>query len=65
MLVALPVAILLGAPLLVRAGATLWGVPALLVWMTGGVVLTSVVMAAIGVLDRRRDALAPPPGRRP
>jgi hypothetical protein len=46
-------AICLGAPLVDRLHASVAGVPLLLVWIVGAVLMTSVVMAVIAALDRR------------
>ena len=51
-----PGAILIGVPLLNGARATVFGFPLLLAWIVGAVLLTSIVMAVIGALDRRADA---------
>jgi hypothetical protein len=46
-------AICVGVPLVDRLHATVAGVPLLLVWIVGCVLLTSVLMAVIDSLDRR------------
>lgn len=46
-------AICVGAPLVDRLHATVAGVPLLLAWIVGCVLLTSLVMAVIAALDRR------------
>lgn len=43
-------------PLLNGTPATVLGFPLLLAWIVGAVVLTSIVMAVIGALDRRHEA---------
>jgi len=45
--------ILIGAPLANRVHRLVAGLPFLLVWIVGCVVLTSVVMALVGWLDDR------------
>ena len=45
--------ICVGAPLVDRLHATVAGVPLLLVWIVGCVLLTSAVMALISALDDR------------
>ena len=50
------VAICVGVPLINRLHATLAGIPLLLVWIVGCVLMTSAVMAIIAGLDR----LGPP-----
>jgi hypothetical protein len=45
--------ICVGAPLVDRLHATVAGVPLLLVWIVGCVLLTSAVMALISTLDGR------------
>ena len=42
-----------GAPLVDRLHATVAGVPLLLVWIVGCVLMTSAVMAVIAALDGR------------
>jgi 4-hydroxybenzoate polyprenyltransferase len=46
-------AICVGVPLVDRLHASLFGVPLLLVWIVGTVLMTSAVMAVIAALDRR------------
>jgi 4-hydroxybenzoate polyprenyltransferase len=46
-------AICVGAPLVDRLHASVGGIPLLLVWIVGCVLMTSVVMAIIDALDRR------------
>jgi hypothetical protein len=48
-----PLGICVGAPLIDRLHASVGGVPLLLVWIVGCVVMTSMVMAVIHALDRR------------
>jgi len=50
-------AICVGAPLVDRLHATIAGVPLLLAWIVGCVLMTSAVMAVISALDDR----SPPP----
>jgi hypothetical protein len=45
--------ILIGVPALNGVHHPVMGLPLLLVWIVGCVLLTSVVMAVIGALDRR------------
>jgi len=53
-LAALPaLAICVGAPLVDRLHTNVGGVPLLLVWIVGCVLLTSLVMGLIAALDRR------------
>ena len=47
------VAICVGVPLVDRLHARVAGVPLLLVWIVGTVLMTSAVMALIAALDRR------------
>jgi hypothetical protein len=49
-------AIVLGVPFADRVHRIVLGLPFLLLWMLGCVLLTSVVMAIVYTLDRRRDA---------
>jgi len=57
--------ILVGVPFANRVHGLLLGLPFLLVWILGAVVLTSPIMALIGALDARHTArnaaLAPSP----
>ncbi len=46
-------AMCVGAPLVDRMHASVGGVPLLLIWIVGAVLLTSVIMAVIDALDRR------------
>jgi hypothetical protein len=46
--------ILLGVPFANRVHARVLGLPFLLAWIVGCVLLTSVVMAVVGRLDERR-----------
>jgi Protein of unknown function (DUF3311) len=48
-----PLAICVGAPLIDGLHANVGGVPLLLVWIVGCVVMTSGVMAVISALDDR------------
>ena len=48
-----PLSICVGAPLIDRLHATLGGVPLLLVWIVGCVLMTSGVMAIVSALDDR------------
>ncbi len=66
-LAALPAAaIAIGVPFANRVHAYVLGLPFLLFWMLACVVLTSVVMAIVGALDRREAARrTPPPERAP
>jgi uncharacterized protein DUF3311 len=53
-LAAIPIlGICVGSPIVDRMHATVAGAPALLVWIVGCVLLTSVVMAVISALDER------------
>jgi hypothetical protein len=55
-LAALPAtAILVGVPFANRVHAYVLGMPFLLFWIVACVLLTSVVMAVVGALDRRRE----------
>jgi 4-hydroxybenzoate polyprenyltransferase len=55
-LAALPaVAILVGVPLVNGVERYVLGLPFLLFWIVACVLLTSLVMALVGVLDRRAD----------
>jgi membrane protein required for beta-lactamase induction len=61
--------ILVGVPFANRVHGLLFGLPFLLVWILGSVVLTSPIMALVGALDARhaaRNAAAasPPPASR-
>jgi xanthosine utilization system XapX-like protein len=49
------IAILVGVPLVNHVRAYVFGLPFLLFWIVACVLLTSVVMAVIGALDRRRE----------
>ncbi|PYM07121.1 MAG: hypothetical protein DMD82_06605 [Candidatus Rokuibacteriota bacterium] len=49
-------ALLVGVPLVNGVHRYVLGLPFLLFWIVACVLLASVVMALIGVLDRRRDA---------
>ena len=64
-LAALPaLLILIGAPLANRVHGLVMGLPFLLFWIVGCVLLTSAVMAIVGALDQRHEALSksdPPP----
>jgi beta-lactamase regulating signal transducer with metallopeptidase domain len=42
-----------GAPLVDRLHTSVGGIPLLLIWIVGCVLMTSVVMAIIDALDRR------------
>ena len=56
--------ILVGVPFANRVHGLVLGVPFLLVWIVGSVVLTSPIMALVGALDARhaaRNDTAPPP----
>jgi len=63
--------ILLGVPFANRVQARVLGMPFLLAWIVGCVLLTSLVMAIVGHLDderaRRTRSAGPPtgPGRAP
>lgn len=48
-----PLGICVGAPLIDRLHATVDGMPLLLLWIVGCVLMTSAVMAVIHALDRR------------
>lgn len=62
-LAALPATlILVGAPVANRVHRLVLGLPLLLLWIVGCVLLTSVVMAVVGALDERRSARS---GREP
>jgi hypothetical protein len=61
--------ILVGVPFANRVHGLLLGLPFLLVWILGSVVLTSLIMALIGALDARHAtrnaaAAAPPAASR-
>ena len=61
-LAALPAAaIAIGVPFANRVHAYVLGLPFLLFWVLACVVLTSVVMAIVGALDRRDAARRPSP----
>ena len=49
-------ALLIGAPLANRVHRYVLGLPFLLFWIVACVLLTSLVMAVIGGLDRRHDS---------
>ena len=53
--------ILIGIPFANRVHPYVLGLPFLLFWIVLWVLLTSVVMAVIESLDRKRDAAEPPP----
>ncbi|MEQ1834211.1 MAG: DUF3311 domain-containing protein [Candidatus Eisenbacteria bacterium] len=53
--------ILVGAPFANRVHALVLGLPFLLFWIVGCVLLTSVTMAVVGALDARHEATSPPP----
>ncbi len=56
-LIALPgLAVCLGVPFADRVRATVAGLPFLLAWIVGCVLLTSLVMAIVAALDRAADA---------
>ena len=60
--------ILLGVPFANRVEARVLGMPFLLAWIVGCVLLTSLVMAIVGRLDDERTRRDPPPtdpGRKP
>lgn len=59
------VLILAGVPFANRVHARVLGLPFLLFWIVGCVVLTSGVMAVVGALDARLEKRPPPPDRRP
>jgi hypothetical protein len=62
-LAALPAAaIAIGVPFANRVHAYVLGLPFLLFWMLACVLLTSVVMAIVGALDRREAGRRPPHG---
>jgi formate hydrogenlyase subunit 3/multisubunit Na+/H+ antiporter MnhD subunit len=64
-LAALPaIAVAVGVPFANRVHAYVLGLPFLLFWMLACVLLTSLVMAVVGALDRR-DAARSRPGREP
>jgi len=50
-----PLAMLLGVPFASRVNHLVLGLPFLLDWIVGCVLLTSVVMALINALDKRHD----------
>jgi len=52
--------LLIGVPLLNGVHRSVLGLPLLLVWIVGCVLLTSAVMAVIGALDRRHERDTPP-----
>lgn len=54
-------AVFVGTPFANRVHATLFGLPFLLAWIIGCVLLTALVMAVIGALDRRRGPSGPKP----
>ena len=56
--------ILVGVPFANRVHGLVMGIPFLLVWIVGSVVLTSPIMALVGALDAEhgtQDEAAPPP----
>lgn len=56
LLVAVPMLAILGAPWMAnRVEPRILGLPFLLAWIVGGVLLTSLVMWGILALDRRHD----------
>jgi uncharacterized membrane protein len=64
-LAALPAtAILVGVPFANHVRAYVLGMPFLLFWIVACVLLTSVVMAVVGALDRRRERSGDEPGPR-
>ena len=63
--VAPPLALLGGVPVANRVHAYVLGLPFLLFWIVGCVLLTSAVMAWIGRLDARADARARARGTAP
>ena len=50
-----------GVPIANRVHIYVAGLPFLLAWIIGCVLLTSLLMAVIGALDRRADAREEPP----
>jgi hypothetical protein len=54
-----------GVPIANRIHVYVFGLPFLLAWIVGCVVLTSVIMATIGAIDRRieRETGGHPPAR--
>ena len=65
-LAALPaVAILVGVPIVNGVERYVLGLPFLLFWIVGCVLLTSLVMALVGALDRRADRAERDAARRP
>ena len=54
-------AIVLGVPFANRVRPLVLGLPFLLFWMLCCVLLTSLVMAIVGALDRRRAGAPPEP----
>ncbi len=61
-LAALPAAaIVIGVPFANRVHAYVIGLPFLLFWMLACVLLTSLVMAIVGAIDRREAARSAPP----
>ncbi len=56
--------ILVGAPFANRVHGLVLGLPFLLLWIVGCVLLTSVTMAVVGALDARYEATPPPPTRK-
>jgi len=57
--------VFLGVPFANRVRPFVLGLPFLLAWILGCVLLTSLVMAVIGVLDRRERRAASRPGASP
>jgi hypothetical protein len=53
--------ILIGVPFANRVHGLVLGLPFLLVWIVGSVVLTSPVMALVGALDAKHAARSPAP----
>jgi hypothetical protein len=51
--------ILVGVPFANRVHGLLLGMPFLLVWIVGSVVLTSPIMALVGALDAKHAARSP------
>ena len=56
--------ILLGVPFANRVHARVLGMPFLLAWIVGCVLLTSLVMAIVGHLDGDASTRERPPGRK-
>lgn len=55
-----PLLILVGAPFANRVHGLVLGLPFLLLWIVGCVLLTSIVMAVVGALDAAHERKSPP-----